>query len=513
MRSFPVDPASLYPTNPLFVDFLANRAELLDLFERRPSEYRAAADRRTRQPRPRTEIADALAEYNRSIGAPAEVLHAVDALRAPDTSCVITGQQAGLLGGPIYTAYKILTTIRLARRLSERLAGPVVPVFWLASEDHDLTEIHRVRWVSPDGALHAIGFDLPDVSCAAECLPLSDEIRHTKDDLVKALDLDPELQNLVRPENGDDYARWHARIWSRLFGADGLVLIEPRVLRPSSGAFFERALERKDLIRSGLHAAARRLSALGYHPSLDAEVAGSPFRIADDGRRTRVPEDAYDPSVTYSADAALRPVLADALLPTVASVLGPGELAYHAQLRPVYEALDVAQPVFVSRRGYTLVSTADAALLETAGISVAAALDPTFDPQPQIAAQVPTELRAAFDRSRDAVRTALAPLGPIAHDADPGLEARWRQVADRADRDISQLEERVARAELARNGLSIRRLRAVLESLRPAGEPQERVLSLIHPLARFGVEWLHRLPGAEHPDRAGHDVVILDEQT
>jgi len=513
MKSIAIDPARLYPGNQLFLDYVAHRSQLLDLFQVRPSDWREAARRRSAQEIHRADLADVLIAYNRSIHAPPVALQAIERLRSPGALCVISGQQAGLLGGPSYTAYKILTTIRLARHLSGELGVPVIPIFWLASEDHDLTEINHVRWLSTDGSFQAVAFDDKAPQRAIESLSITDEIRRVASEAEDALSLPANIRDLLQPAESDDYGRWHARIWSRLFADDGLVVVEPRILRPLSGPFFERALVQQDRIRAGLETSSARLVALGYEPSLDPKIAGLPFRIHAAGTRTRLDTFAYDPSVAYSADAALRPVLADTLCPTIASVLGPGEIAYHAQLRPVYEALDVSQPVYIARHGYTVISTEDADLLDRLDVPLEAAFDPTFDPQPKIDAQVPEEISSAFDRARDDVRTALTPLKPLAQDADPGLEARWRQLADRADNEVTQLEGRVVRAQLARAGLSVRRLRAILESLRPAGQPQERALSFVHLLARFGVEWIHQLPGADHPDRFSHDVVILHERT
>ena len=507
-----VDPQRIYSKSPLFLDYLAQRPELLALFQRAPTAFHEAAVLRSGQDLPRAALCDALADYSRPLDASARTLDAIERLREPGSLCVLTGQQAGFLGGPAYTAYKILTAIRLARHLSGTLDAPIIPTFWLASEDHDFTEINRARWLDTDGTPRSESFDWEDRGCAIEALPLTDEIRATLANVTAALTCPPDLQDLLSPREGDDYCRWHARIWSRLFADDGLVVIEPRAFRHLAGPFFERAFAQADAIRDGLEAASHRLESLGFTPALDARTAGRPFRIDAGGKRTRVSAQPYDPSAAYSADAALRPVLADSLFPTVASVLGPGEIAYHAQLRPIYEALGVPQPVVVPRHGYTVLSGSDASLLDRLGVSVGAALDPAFDPQPLLDAQIPDALRQAFTAARRGIGDALLPLAPLVRQADPGLEARWRQVSDRADREIAQLGERVARAELARAGVSVRRLRATIESLHPGGQPQERVLSLVHFLARFGVQWLHQLPEAEHPDRFSHEVVTIHDQ-
>jgi len=509
-----IDPATLYADNRLFLDFLTRRETLDPFFERKPADFRKAAEARTELSFPREALRDALLAYNRGLGASELTIENTERLAAPGTLCVLTGQQAGFLGGPAYTAYKILTAVRLARSLTAELDVPVVPVFWLASEDHDFTEINRVRWPADDGALRTVSFDWEGRGRAIEALPITENIRAATREIVGELDVSADIASLLVDDDAEDYAAWHARIWCRMFADDGLVLVEPRVVRPLSVPFFRDAIESADAIRASIEKVSAEIERAGYSPALDPARAGVPFLLTTTGERSRADRASLDEATggTYSADAALRPVLADTLFPTVASVLGPGEIAYHAQLRPVYARLRVPQPVFVPRHGYTLLSAEEADLLERLAISQSAALAAGFDPQPALDALIPDDVRGAFADARDRVRDGLAELLPIVHGADPGLEARWRQVADRAARELGQLEDRVGRAKLARVGISAKGVRALLASLRPGGQLQERAISLVYFLARFGIQWLHRLPGADQPDRFSHYVVTIHDQ-
>ncbi|MFC2077535.1 bacillithiol biosynthesis BshC [Candidatus Bipolaricaulota bacterium] len=509
-----IDPATLYADNRLFLDFLTRREALNPFFEREPAGFRKAAEARTGLSFPREALRDALLTYNRGLGASEQAIENVRGLAEPGTLCVLTGQQAGFLGGPTYTAYKILTAVRLARSLTDELNVPVVPVFWLASEDHDFTEINRVRWPANDGALRTVSFDWEGRGRAIEALPMTENIRATALEVIGELDVSPDVAALLADDAAEDYAAWHARIWCRLFAGDGLILVEPRVVRPLSASFFRDAIAGADAIRASFEQVSTDLQRIGYAPALDPARAGIPFLVTATGERLRADRASLDAAAggTYSADAALRPVLADTLFPTVASVLGPGEIAYHAQLRPLYDQLSVPQPVFVPRHGYTLLSAEEADLLERLAIPQSAALSADFDPQPALGALISDNVRGAFSDARDRVRDGLAELLPIVQGADPGLEARWRQVADRAARELEQLEDRVGRAELARVGISVKKVRALLASLRPGGQPQERAISLVYFLARFGIQWLHRLPGADQPDRFSHYVVTIHGQ-
>jgi uncharacterized protein YllA (UPF0747 family) len=203
----------------------------------------------------------------------------------------------------------------------------------------------------------------------------------------------------------------------------------------------------------------------------------------------------------------LRPILADRLFPTVANLLGPSEVAYHAQLRSLYELLDVAQPVAVPRSGYTLLSEADVDLLERLDLPVAEAMSEGFDPSIVLARAASPNLSSRFEQARDGVRDALQGLREPLTDLDPGLEERWRQTLDHAGKGIDRLEDRARRADLGRRGISANHLQRLKRSLRPTGRPQERVLSFAHAVSQYGVEWIKRLPDSEPLHRFTHSAI------
>lgn len=507
----------LYAGSPLFVDLVEHHPKAESLFACLPQEASECVRKRLQSAVPRTKVADALLAYNRSIDAPKAATTGIEKLRDSDAVCVIAGQQAGFLGGPLYTLYKILGTIRLSVTLAQELRRTVVPIFWLASDDHDLTEINRVRCMTSDGTVETLRFDVPDAAQAAEAIPITSAIRDATAHALACLgDRRDALRNLFTPGEGDTYSRWHARIWSRLFGDHGLVLVEPHVLRSLAGPLLSSALAHHEEIRARLRTTASSLARHGYPVTLDVETVGRPFLIDGHGHRTRIsdPEahvrQALDSPGRYSPDVALRPLVQDGLLPVVASLLGPGEFAYHGMLRPLYELFEIPQPMAIPRPGYTLLSTEDDALLHRLSISPEEALAPDFNPQPRFELAFPKDLQRAFDQAAGRLSSALMPLRSSVADLDPGLEARWNQVHDRSLKEVEQLRERALRAALAKNQLSPRRIRGILHSLRPGGELQERGLSFVHFAARFGIEWIHRLPGGSDPGQFSHWYVPIE---
>ena len=513
-----IDPRLLHPENRFFLDYVSGEESALRFVEHAPAALAQAADARRSVRFPREELAAHLRAYNGRLAASAAALANIDSLAKPGSLCVIAGQQAGFLGGPLFAIYKILSVLRAASWLADRLRTPVVPIFWLASEDHDFTEINRVRLLDKSGDLRTISFDWDGRGNPIERLPITGEIRTALDE---ALGLFPKehaaARDIFLPDPSDDYAVWHARIWSRLFADSGLVLVEPRIVRSMAGPFYAEALASAGEIATGLTESAGALRSHGYTVPMDPEKAGGLFAFPEGGRRVRVSDPsghvdrAGESPEGYSPDAALRPLLADSLFPTIASVLGPSEISYQAMLLPLYRLFGIPQPILLPRHGHTLVTPGQASLLTRCGVSVSDVLADGFDPAAAARSSVSLSLLEAFAERKAAVRIALSPLVEPLAALDPGLPIRLRQTADRIEQQIDQLEERAIRADLARNGISLRELRRLTAEIRPAGKPQERVLSLIHVAARHGLQWIFELESPADPDEYAHYAVIVGE--
>lgn len=513
-----IDPRLLHPDNRFFLDYVSGEESALRCFEHAPAALAQADDARRSIALPREELTAHLRAYNERLDASPVALANIDALATPGSLCVIGGQQAGFLGGPLFAVYKILSVLRAASWLAGRLRTHVVPIFWLASEDHDFTEINRARFLDESGDLRTISFDWTGRGRPIERLPITPEVRTAMND---ALELLPEdraaARDLFLPDSSDDYAVWHARIWSRLFAASGLVLVEPRTVRPMAGPFFAEVLASADEIAAGLTESADKLRSHGHAVPMDPEKAGGLFAFSEDGRRVRIDDPAHhaarasESPEDYSPDAALRPLLADSLFPTIASVLGPSEISYQAMLRPLYRLFGIPQPILLPRHGYTLVTPRQASLLDRCGVSVSDILADRFDPATVARSSASQALLERFAERKADVRTALEPLLEPLAALDPGLPTRLRQTADRIEQQIDRLEERAVRADLARNGISLRELRRLSAEIRPTGRPQERVLSLIHVAARSGLQWIFELESPADLGEYAHYAVTTGE--
>ena len=440
-----------------------------------------------------------------------------EALAAGRAACIVTGQQAGLLGGPVYTAYKIASAVRLARQVAERTGRRCVPVFWLASEDHDIGEANHTFGTKADGEIGRVSFRASG-GREVRRLPVDDEMAGSVaryfDHLLPAGDR-PRARRAYALDGQRTFTAWVARSWMRLFAGTGLVVVEPALLRPACGELFERALAERAAVAEALAAVARDLREAGYRVPLDPATAGTPFHVGADGTRVRVADagsllrrGAVDATV-LSTDAALRPVFADAVLPNLAHVVGAGEMAYHAMLKPLYALFGVAQPAVLPRRSLTFLTEDEAVALERYGITAEEALTGRVHPGEATHRLLGDGDAAEFERVAAQIRTAFRPLAERVSAVDPSLARTWQRSRDHALRGLDRLRARTGRAVLARRGYSPEALHRVLNQIRPRGRLQERVFPVPHFLARFGAPFLDACLIGEPEEAFTHEVLAL----
>lgn len=508
LESHRVPMPQVYGSSRFYLDYLAGRA---DRYFSHPAGDAAAALRARRaaggaQP----ELADVLVRYNRELGASAATQAGAAALADAGTCCVHTGQQAGLLGGPAYTLYKIVTAIRLAQRYQEELGCRCVPVFWLASEDHDLGEINHAHYLAADGSVGRVRFDWDGEGRPISELPVTPQVRRAAE-LFFERQRDGAFTDYARElflPRGSGFARSLAAALARLFGDHGLVVLEPHLLRPLYPEFFARALAAAPRVRRTLEQAAAALAGDGYPVPLDPARAGTLFQAGGE-RRVRLAADATPPpDAVLSTDAALRPVLADLALPSLATVLGPGEVAYQAMLRGLYRLFDVPQPLIAPRSSYTIAPPDAAAILAHFGLDPGQIVGPAFSVRDAFNAAVPATERARFAAVRRHLGELWQPLEAHVTAADPNLEHTWRRSLGHAERALERLEERTARALMSRRGAARRALQGLRDTVWPRAQPQERILPVAHFVSRYGPRLPDALLAACDPQQPDHEILV-----
>ncbi len=477
-----------------------------------PEHRRRAVVRAARPLAP--EILAALEAQNRGY-APSPARDAQLARLGRGAAAVVTGQQVGLFLGPLYTLYKAASAIVIARALEAETGTPVVPVFWLQTEDHDLPEIACCHVRTARGALPlAVPADADDRrSIAHRTLP--DEVEACLAQLhetLAGLPHAPEhLDRLVRHYRpGAPWAEAFAQVLAELFAEEGLVLLDPRdpaLARPAA-AIHRRALVEAEAIAEALQVRCAELREAGFEPAVHVRP-GSPLSFvhagSPEGPRHRLgargPDGAREEvgggatyaeaelldllerePLRFSTSALLRPILQDTLLPTAAYVGGPGEVAYFAQMEPLYAAFGRAMPLIVPRARFRVVDEKVARTLERLGLTPGELARPDDEILRKLggAAASPTldaRLRAPLVEALAALRQETAGLG---------LESALDKTQAAIEGALGKLGEKYEKALLHRDGERVEEVRRLKGQLYPNGEPQERCLGLAYHAARYG---------------------------
>jgi bacillithiol biosynthesis cysteine-adding enzyme BshC len=442
---------------------------------------------------------------------------------AEGAAVVVTGQQVGLFLGPLYTVYKAATAVVCARTLSAETRRPVVPVFWLQTEDHDLVEIAHCTTERPEAEPLELSIPVDahnHVSIAHLTLP--QDVRACLESLDTAIGALPEarmhLDRLMRHYRPG--VRWcdaFAGVIAELFEPEGLLVVDPRdpVLAAELRALHRQALEETDRLGEALVEQSTRLSEAGFQTTVfvrpDAPLAffhpegaeGPRYRIAHSGPRfseiggTRSHELSSlqaalekDP-LCFSTSALLRPLAQDSLLPTAAYVGGPAEVAYYAQLGPLYAAFGRELPLVVPRARFRVIEPAAARLLKRYGLEpravessepallralAASCGEVSAGPAPEV---FENELRAGFEA---VLSNALAKLTISAEPLRGTIDKTLRKL----ETSSRKLAERYANVRAGADLSRVRDARRLRAMLQPNGEPQERSYGLAYFAAKFG---------------------------
>ena len=443
-------------------------------------------------------LADALVEFHRRLGASPASLANLERLARGEAVAAVAGQQPGPLGGPLYSLHKTASTVGLAREVTRRTGVPCVPLFWTHTEDSDFAEIRGATVI--DAQLQLVDLQLPDRAHTEGGLVGSIAVEPLRELGERALDTWREL-----PGHADVAELWRgslarardlgeamSALWLALFADTGLVVVDPRLpaFRAAARPILERYLAKADPTHAAVRTAGSRLETLGGRSVLaDAALESFVFEVLDGRRRKIAPEAARARGATavLSPSVALRAAVQDGVLPTVAMACGPGELAYLAQLREVFDAVGVRAAAPALRFSATWLPPAAVALAEAAGGDAWEVVAHTDAVLARLAeAHVPGELQRALASTRAAADQSLARLAEVARGFDASLPQMVESARGKIDFQVTRLAEGVlgkARSRLDREQPLWRRLRYVLQ---PGDRLQERRLASLEVVARRG---------------------------
>src|SRR6266478_3088072 len=480
----------------------------------------------------RAEVTSILRRQNIALGAGRNTLTNLDRLEKGAVA-VVSGQQVGLFSGPAYSVYKALTAVQIAEELT-RGGNPAVPVFWMATEDHDLDEVRHSTWFD-QGKL--IRFELP---VAAETgrpvgrIPLGAQIEPLVKEAAELLanqGSDLLAQYLIesyRPE--ETYGSAFGKLFACLFAKHGLILMDPldTGLHKVAAPLYQHALAERDVLNEKLLQRGKDLDRMGFDAQVKVTARSTLLFHLGDGVRRVITASAgafqagektwardelvhktHTEPENFSPNALFRPVVQDYLLPTVACIAGPAEISYFAQSEVVYQDLLGRMPVMLPRAGFTLVDAKANKLLRRYGLSVEDVLAGSQELRHKMEGKsLPDSLAKKFDRDQKQIAKMLAELGKQIGKLDPTLKGTVERARKRIEYHIEKLRRKAGRAQDQKSGLIGEHERYLESLIYPHKSLQSRELCLLPFLARWGAGGLGELQKLSSGKKIGHHFII-----
>jgi bacillithiol biosynthesis cysteine-adding enzyme BshC len=520
-------PVSILPRlSRLFLDYAESREPLAPFFPFSPHLQQWTAP--TQDPALRSAVADLLEEQNRGFGASPAALANIARLRQ-GAPAIVTGQQVTLFGGPLFTLFKAATAIRKAKDTG------AVPIFWLATEDHDLEEADHVTLPSRH-QVHKLRVAQADSHQPVGNLRLGPGIRPLLDQAAELLGPSPILDTLEAAYNPDaTFAQAFGKLLASIFADDGLILIDAVDHRYHAlGApVLRHAIEHAAELESALLDRNKLLEARGYHAQVLVAPSSSLLFILDDETGARLALKRKDASTwlagkkplstqdllaildsapeRISPNALLRPVFQDFLLPTAAYIGGPAEIAYFAQSQVLYDAILGRTTPVIPRLSATLIEPSVATVLARHELSLddILAVHPDDLAQRLGARSMPIEGKRKLASAGNALDEELTSLTQWMHALDPGLGRSADVSASKMRYQMNRLRRLAANYQLQTEASLRRHVDALYLNLFPDQHPQERIIGAVAFLARYGESLVSQLIEQAAQECPGHKAIFL----
>jgi bacillithiol synthase len=518
----------------LFIDFLSWSPAIRPFYSRPPqfAEWMKDEAPRLRYDNSRRErVAAILDRQNQSWGASSPTQQNVARFRA-GAAAIVTGQQVGLFGGPAFAIFKALTAIKLAEQASAH-GIECVPVFWLATIDHDLQEVNHVKIPGAEGTLRNVSTPsegVPDAPVGKVVLgPEIDAVVNSAAELLGDTEASSCLRESYRA--GENLGSAFARLFTRLFADWGVILLDASdpELHAIATPVYRDAVDRARELNDGLLVRGKELEQSGYHQQVKVTSSSTLLFALQEGARVPLhrgssAEDFIGgkEKLTRSAllhriesspgdcspNVLLRPVVQDYLLPTLAYVGGSAEIAYFAQADVIYRALLGRTTSAIPRFSATLVEPRAQLLLERYSLGLKDIFHgPEFLREDLARRTLPHDLQAAFERAETAFKDSMSSISRELSRLDKTLVESAENAGSKIRHQLEQLRARAARAELRQSEVVARHANLLSNTLYPDKTLQEREIAGIYFVSRHGRELLPELYACIHTDCFDHQVI------
>ena len=529
----------------LFLDYLKDPVALRRFY---PSAVRFHHELAQRVPEvlaayqvDRSKVCDALEAMNQRWGAGEATLENLRLLRESDCIAVVSGQQAGLFTGPLYTIYKAIAAVKLAGCLRQRNTK-AVPVFWIAAEDHDFAEVAKAEIIGRDCQLKHVDVrtDLHKEGQPVGLVTLDHSINMVVDQLFELLpnsEFAADMKALVKScwQPGRGYVDSFATMMTALLGQHGLIFLDPLdpQLKHLAAPLYSEAARRAPEIATAIEQRSKDLESAGYHAQVLATANSFPLFLHDEqGRRHAVARlengkykaKALDDEHTaeelatmaqqtperFSPNVTLRAVVQDYLLPTIAYYGGAAEIAYFAQTAEVYRVLERPATPILPRSSITMIERHTGRVMEKYGLSLThffEGLDPVM--RRVVEEHLSSDTAKMFANAEQNMNLELDRLRQELETVDPTLASALDTGRKKINYQLDGLRTRFVRAQMTRDDAAHRQLQRAFDQLYPNKDLQERHINITSLLARHGtyvIEWIYNAINLGSND---HQIVYL----
>jgi bacillithiol synthase len=530
------------PSSQFFKDYLFDFSKVEKYFSYHPNDKDAWKRRLSwlsRHPKVnRGKLVKALTVYNERINNHEAVLNGIQKLQDKDTYVVIGGQQAGILTGPMLVIHKAITIIKLAEEMKKSTGHEMIPVFWIASEDHDFAEVNHAYVSDPEGDLVKVKLSekgKPKASVGEIFLEQSElngfmeEFFSYLPDSQHQLEIRSELQKMVDKSN--TLSDLFARIMSWLFGKHGLVLVDSSdpMIRELEIPVFNQLIDHN--LEGALLTREQELIADGYNPQLDNLQGNGNFFLHLSGERHLMMREQHlfiskngvhrftadelkqmlqENPCLFSANVVSRPIMQESLFPVAAFVGGPGEIAYWAQLKPVFESFSLQMPIAFPRMTFTLVERNIASYMDHFHLTYdQACYEWEIKRQEWIMSQGAGEISEDFVSFKTQFLDLYKPFLNKVCATEPGAKKLGEANLQRMAALVDFFEKKTMKEMEKRHHAGLDQWLKIKQSLYPIEKPQERVYNIFGYLNGYGTDLIDNLLNQSLSLSANHKLIYI----
>jgi len=491
----------------------------------------------------REELIDILTDQNKGYGLGEKTFENIDKLSDKRACVVFTGQQVGMLTGPLYTIYKTITIIKLAKYLESEIGIPVVPVFWMAADDHDFEEINNIHLIDRSNKISRfyykpdetpdhvpLGFQTLDENITKFNEQISSSLNQTEycDDIVKM------VKETYKP--GMSICDAFGKMMGRLYSDSGLVIVNPADVRIKKLAvpIFQKEISDYKSSNQIIQLANVELGKLGYHTQVNRlENYLNLFYYT--GRRSRVgvKDEEYfidgvdmkytldellelvaDSPTNFSPNVLLRPVMQDYIFPTLAYIGGPSEVAYFAQIKDLHNHFGVQCPIVYPRLSATILDRYSIKTYEKYGLVHGDLVD---DKKTQatikalVKDRIPGGLNDRLENDRAEIISRIMEIDGLLKGLDEGVKKTVQKSRGKVEYELKSLQEKIIKAYKKQNDGIVDSVTRTANFIFPESSMQERHLNVLTFLNKYGMGFIERLSDNLKLDVYDHQVLCLEE--